>query len=127
MKIINQIISFFINFFVKPSRDELKSKSMMIDHNIVYKNHKYSTNYIKDKKNKLIVELDENIYFLSDLFEALNQTPYKNERNKVIELKKQTEICRRVLLKLDPNKIYYKNTLNSIRRHCKIVSSLRYD
>ena len=80
-------------------------------------------------KDDLMLTILKNIDFLDRLYDLLETNNvndnYAEELNKLTEMKKQSKTCLRVLRNLSTNKIYYKNTINAIKKHTKIIKTLR--
>lgn len=132
MSILKKIIQFI---FGNSRKDPTPTYSSVAD-TPVAKMKKAKQKALDYKKNNpdanRVVTFDQlhdrirnNIFFLESLIESLEHHPkYLKYKNKVIDLKKQSEDSLKIMMRINKKAPYYQATMKSVVQHTNTVSKL---
>ena len=96
--------------------------------NKVQTKNDFDTIYHYTIKNKNLthqeLHIDINIKFLTLLLYKLENSIYITEYQKVSDMLQQSNTCKNILTSISNNQIFYKNTVDIIKRHTLSVGKL---
>lgn len=125
-----------INFILGNSKtiDTTPTYSSVVDTPVAQmkKAKQKALQYKEDVKEKNYVTFDQlearirnNIFFLENLIVSLDTNPqYLKYKNKVLDLKKQSEDSLKIMLRINKNAPYYQATMQNVVKHTNTVSKL---
>lgn len=121
----NKIKNFFLSFFKKEV-----SQKRLIQNKIkaAQKENgpkKNGPKFVVIKKENLLIKIEENLQFIDELIEALeNRGDYKSHINKLKDMKVQSYGSTKLLKRMSEYAPYYQSTLKLINDHTNKVREL---
>lgn len=75
--------------------------------------------------SQLNAKIRNNIFFLETLIESLDRHPkYLKHKNKVLDLKKQSDDSLKIMMRINRKAPYYQATMKNVVKHTNTISKL---
>lgn len=84
----------------------------------------YTTNSNHLTQTELLNAIEINIKFLTLLLYKLENTLYIDEYKKINEMLEQSNTCKSIVMSISNNQIFYKQTVDIIKKHTLTVGKL---
>ncbi len=119
-----KIIDFILSFFKKDNSSKKRVQSKIKNSG----NKPHNKNGVKVviiKKDNLLVKIEENLQFIDELIEALEEKGnYKSHIKKLKDMKVQSYGCTKLIKRTSEHAPYYQSTLKLINDHTNTVREL---
>lgn len=121
---IKKIIEFIISCFRKDSSEKKKIQNR-IKSSQERPHNKNGVKIVIIKKDNLLLKIEENLQFIDELIEALEEKgEYRSHIQKLKDMKVQSYGCTKLVKRMSEYAPYYQNTLKLINEHTSTVREL---
>lgn len=131
---IQRLFNFLFSFFRKNTGDDLPTYSHVVNSpaqhirdSLREQKKLIPQNDENINKNKLIIRIKKNIFYLESLSTELTEPEYQEYYEMVTDLKKQSEGCLKIVYRIKETAPYFRNTMKAIVNHTKTIYKLIKD